>query len=308
MARLFASQWAPEYGSPEQFAADQETGVAAQLWEHPSLTAVDCPDRPCRLAFVDGIRKVEAELFYAADDRAQPTPGVAGVLAVGGVVPGPDGMLRVEPVFVERLAILVGENAPLLPEQPGGWSWTAATCQEDPVAELHERMRLREAELSARLASEGHTVCLDGPLSVLPPEGLAIVGYIKTHHRRLLDPEDHHRVGTLGFRQRSTIFSLGEKLSCYFRLAAPRPEFHPWHGIVRLEARSAPGAAELLGTVCSALPRFAGVAHIDPRAPQNLQAVGALEKELRRRCGDTRLGTRAARAAVRERSSWTNIG
>ena len=46
------------------------------------------------------------------------------------------------------------------------------------------------------------------------------------------------------------------------------------------------------------VPRFAGVAHRDPRAPQNLQPVGALEKYLRHLLGDAGLAVRAVRQAV----------
>jgi len=46
------------------------------------------------------------------------------------------------------------------------------------------------------------------------------------------------------------------------------------------------------------LPRYAGVAHRDPRAPQNLQPVGALEAHLRHLLGDPGLAYRAVREAV----------
>ena len=46
------------------------------------------------------------------------------------------------------------------------------------------------------------------------------------------------------------------------------------------------------------VPRFAGVPHRDPRAPQNLQPIGALETHLRHLLGHPGLATRAVREAV----------
>jgi hypothetical protein len=48
-----------------------------------------------------------------------------------------------------------------------------------------------------------------------------------------------------------------------------------------------------------ALPRYAGVAHVDPRAPQNLQPIGGLEAQLSHRLGDQRQAAVAVRAAAR---------
>jgi hypothetical protein len=45
----------------------------------------------------------------------------------------------------------------------------------------------------------------------------------------------------------------------------------------------------------------ASQAHLDPRAPQNLVPIGALERELRHRMGDPGLVYRALRAVVAER-------
>jgi len=75
----------------------------------------------------------------------------------------------------------------------------------------------------------------------------------------------------------------------------------PWAGIVRLEMPASAGlgtAAAQADVLAVALLRFAGVAHRDPRAPQNLQPVGALEKHLRALLGPSGLATRAIRESV----------
>jgi hypothetical protein len=45
-------------------------------------------------------------------------------------------------------------------------------------------------------------------------------------------------------------------------------------------------------------PRFASVAHKDPRAPQNLHPIAELERALRRRLGDPALLYRSLRVAA----------
>ena len=116
-------------------------------------------------------------------------------------------------------------------------------------------------------------------LEVLRSRDLAVAGYVKTHHRALLPAELHARVPELGTGDRTRIFALGqERYSCYMRLAAGAGR-SPWYGITRLEV-SQSGGLEQARLVCdqlaTSLPRFAGRPHRDPRAPQNLQPIGAL--------------------------------
>ncbi|MEW6281195.1 MAG: hypothetical protein AB1758_21470, partial [Candidatus Eremiobacterota bacterium] len=164
--------------------------------------------------------------------------------------------------------------------------------------------------LAEELSRQGRLVLLDGPLCQVRGLAHPVVGYVKTHHRRLLPPQDHDRVAALGAGQRTSLFSVSQRHSCYFRLVCRSAEQHPWFGVVRLEVPGDLGredARRLADRVCSALPRHAGVAHIDPRAPQNLQAIASLERELRRRSGERALGYRAARAAVLEFTSSREV-
>ncbi|MBI3929503.1 MAG: hypothetical protein HY319_28430 [Armatimonadetes bacterium] len=306
MVRVYAGEWAPEYGSPQKDEPEELPGQAS-VWEHPQLRRVPCPPASERvaLAFVDGVRHVEAQLFFS-DGAAAPVPGAAGVYAVGAAAPEEGGRLGFRRLEVRRLAIFGGGRHAVLPEQPGGWRWECASVDSDspeaPLEELQRRMREREMACAEELAADC-TVCLDGPLHRVRGLSLPVVGYIKTHHRRLLPEEDHARVGQLGARERTSLFSISQRYSCYFRMAPPRPDRHPWYAVVRLEIAEElgrEGALRLLDRVCGELPRYAGVPHVDPRAPQNLQPVGALEKELRRRCGDRALGRRAAQRAAEQ--------
>ena len=81
----------------------------------------------------------------------------------------------------------------------------------------------------------------------------------------------------------------------------PAAEAGRWPASSGASARptSAPsGAVRLADWSAAALPRYASAAHKDARAPQNLYPIGGLERELRRRLGDSRLLYRALRSAA----------
>jgi hypothetical protein len=163
-------------------------------------------------------------------------------------------------------------------------------------------MRQAEGRLAEVLAVEGWTVICDGPLSFVRSTDLPVCGYVKTHHRPLLVPEQHALVATLAGGQRSPLFAVSDRYSCYLRISDRSLGQGPWHGIARLEFPQSAGLAEVTRTanqIAAVLPRFAGVRHIDPRAPQNLQPIGALERQLRQRLGNPRQSALAVREAAR---------
>ena len=87
------------------------------------------------------------------------------------------------------------------------------------------------------------------------------------------------------------------------RAAACRALEHGLAGIVRLEVRAALGlqqAVELANFAAVRLPEFASTAVRDPRAPQNLVPVGALEEQLRHRLGDVITIRRAIERKIHE--------
>ena len=66
-------------------------------------------------------------------------------------------------------------------------------------------MRDAEADIAEALSNEGWLTVLDGPLhGIRHRRGLPVIGYVKTHHRRMLAREHWLRVpeltarGTLG--------------------------------------------------------------------------------------------------------------
>jgi hypothetical protein len=335
----------PRYGLADQVVWPQDDVDAVELAEDASLRSHTVgPALEARaMAFVDGVRRTETWLYYEDEAAGISARGLAGSFGVGcvrvergaaggvggagvaspgrGAAGGTRGAgvasPRRRPEFaehrIERLLIWGsgGSIDEALPEVEGGWRWQPAsipdTDPEAPLQELQRRMRIAEAGLAEELAASGLLTVLDGTLAAVRAPDLAIVGYVKTHHRALLAPDQHVRVTSLRAGERTTLFQLhrqglrGRPYSCYFRLADSGPLASPWSGIVRLEVPEWGGlehARTLVDSVAAVLGPFAGVPHRDPRAPQNLQPIGALETHLRRLLGSPALAMRAVRDAV----------
>jgi hypothetical protein len=128
-----------------------------------------------------------------------------------------------------------------------------------------------------------------------------VVGIIKRLARPYLDAARDALLPQLSAGERTPLFGIADvqgrvrRYSWYLRLVPLRPPWHGYAGLVRCEVSStiSTGAAvDLADLVTAALPSYAGRAS-DPRAPQNLAPVGALESWLRHRMGDPLLIRRA---------------
>jgi hypothetical protein len=260
------------------------------------------------VAFVDGVRRGEASLYVTDPGTGSLVRGVAGSHAAGAAVTRGDGFMEYAGIRVHRLLIWGSGFTAALPPAAGGWAWESRSIADPapdaPLKELQLRMREEEGRLAEELCAGGYLVIVDGSLHFVRSRDLPVTGYIKTHHRALLPPEDHRRIPGLDAGERTSLFALGDdRYSCYLRLAATTELSGPWSGIVRIEIPQSAGlaiAVETADRVAAAVPRYAGVAHRDPRAPQNLQPVGALESRLRHLLGDPGLAFRAVREAVHE--------
>ena len=128
----------------------------------------------------------------------------------------------------------------------------------------------------------------------------------KSHHVSYLEPDLERVVGSLEPFERTPLFlttTSYRRYSTYLRLEGDRS--HPFSGVVRLElsAESPVSIVQRFASLAArTLPRYGSVPHKDPRAPENLFPIGALERELRRRLGDHGIVHRALRA-VAARSS-----
>jgi hypothetical protein len=305
MARIFVEGWAPEYGAPldpDDALAPAEGSVDETVETDDWAPLPGHDDGIEQVAFVDGVRRVDARLVL--DDPSGPVPGLCGTFAVGAVrwdrrVP------RSEVVHerVERWAVLAGGRSEIFPavelDPPYG---TTTTPDDDPdglIRTLHSAMRKAEGGVASTLAAECFVVA-DGPLNELA--ALPAVGYVKTHRVTYLSPERNAVVARLTPGERTPLFTIGgyRRYAWYLRLAEVLGG-HGWSGIVRCEAAASLPLAEvrtIADRTAALLPAVASEPHVDPRAPQNLVPIGALERQLRHRMGDPGLVVRALRAAV----------
>jgi hypothetical protein len=311
MARIFVEGWAPEYGTPldqDEALAPAEGSVDPQVESDVWEPVEGADDDVRRIAFVDGVRRVDARLTLD-DPVAGPVPGLCGTFAVGATLwDRPARHATVEAVRIQRWAVLAGGRDEILPPvalEPG---YTTTTCaSDDPVNlihELHTRMRRAEGEVASSLADDSFVVA-DGPLNQLTAQ--ATVGYIKSHRVTYLAPEQNALVAQLAPGQRTPLFTIADykRYSWYLRLAVLQGG-HSWSGIVRCEASGQLPLADvrtIADRTATVLPLVASEPHLDPRAPQNLVPIAALEKELRHRMGDPQLVYRALREATLREAS-----
>jgi hypothetical protein len=306
-AKVYVEEWQAHYGIPLHIDGDSDDLGTAEVVEAAAEFCISPGEveLPARLAFVDGVRRGDAYLYIEDDRTGTLGHGVAGAHACGAAL-WESGSIRCDHLRTSWLVIWGGGFAADLPSVRGGYRWKSAsvadTDHDAPLRELQRRMRQAEGQLAEELATNAWTVVCDGPLSFVRSTDLPVCGYVKTHHRPLLVPEQHAQVAALSGGQRSPLFAVSDRYSCYLRITDRSPSQAPWHGIARLEFPQSAGLAEVTMTanqLATALPRFAGIRHIDPRAPQNLQPIGALERQLRQRLGHPRQAALAVRAAAR---------
>jgi hypothetical protein len=187
-------------------------------------------------------------------------------------------------------------------------TWHAVGARDATTESLtyavHDAMtkaEVRVAEAARHCGDE--LIVVDGPLRDRRHVPHA-VGLIKTHEKRYLEGRPGATVERLAAGERTPVFFVESKwnrYSWYVRLPGVDGG-GPWAGIVRIEASAelAPARVSALAQQVSALVlRFASAPHKDPRAPQNLYPIAGLERELRRRLGDSALLYRALRTAAR---------
>lgn len=309
MSRLHVEGWAPEFGSPfetdDSLADDGKVDEAVEV-DGPWSPIPGVDDGIEVVAFVDGVRRVDARLTI--DEPEGPVPGICGTLAVGAVcwdrtVP----RSKIERVRVERLAVFGhGKAAPVPVAGPQLAYRSESVPDVDPgalVQRFHGAMRKAEAVLSEELAKQGTFVVADGPINDL--SATEKVGYIKTHRAPYLSPVAAGIIARLRTGQRTPLFLIGKggafpRYSWYFRLAEISGG-HSWTGVVRAEVSShvdLATARRVADRTTAVLPLVASQPQVEPRAPQNLVPIAALERELKRRLGDRTFIHRALRSAV----------
>jgi hypothetical protein len=307
MAQLSVDPWDPAYGVSTDIAdLDMSSATVNVDFEVPASEWQPITPAGPQLAgaalFVDGVRRIDAHVWIT-DDHGLTDSGICASYAAGAVLC--DGSATVCAVRVGRGLFSASSSAFDLATSAGTYTVRiAASSAPDSLSlALQERMGALEVDAAeeALHVCRAQLVVIDGPLrgrTHLPNA----VGVIKTHHVVYLPAEQHRMVGELRAGQRTPMFTLGtswSRHSWYLRL--PGGTGSPWAGVVRCEASAelAPSVAIALADLATAsLPRFASQAYKDPRAPQNLYPIGALERDLRRRLGEQQLVYRALRVAA----------
>lgn len=250
-----------------------------------------------RVFFVDGVRRLERRVLLG--DGEGHVHGAFGSLAVGAVEARPGRMAWAQQE-VRRVLIATAGRAlqhpvpagPALAYEPLG------TDQRGPdaaLARLQDEMRACESRLADALSRHGDALVIgDGPLRFAASGHAAVLGLIKRLVKLHLPAGPARVLGRLAPGQRTPLFRLMPRegfarWSWFLRLDSARLAESELAGLVRLEVAepaTRDDARRLADFTAGLLPRFAPSRARDPRAPQNLLPVGALELRLRRLLGD----------------------
>lgn len=316
--------WAAEYNTAYYAdIADRDDGkvnidasleVAADDWHALRPIALDTVWTD--MFFLDGSRRVEARVLLE-QDRRQLAFGAMGTYAVGAVsccarFSRPASFF--EDMRVKRICALssgydrVNEPKPLeltalAPFQLGNLHYDIVPTEEIDadavVRKLQQEMLEAEKALAGNLADTypDALIVVDGRRSLLSRER-NLVGYVKTIHDIKINRQQLDMVQKLEQGERSPIYLVnpGRSEQQYFewflRLRDPRPWLYSLAGMVRLQAYAGTNPEQYLADtimlanwLSATLPKLASRQHQDPRAPQQLLPVRALEAELRRRMG-----------------------
>lgn len=296
-ARLAVDPWDPSYGSALGEAALEASTATftLDLEEDPGAWApMSPPDDawlPEEVLIVDGVRRIDARLWFTEPDEPAPTLGLAASYAAG-VVRIADGQARVEEVRVGRGAYTSSATAADLVTRVATYPVRHTSGAEYDDLVLAVQNHMRDLELLAAQSTrtnDDDLLVVDGPLrgrTSIP----RTIGYIKTHQAAYLPPELNAVVAALAPGQRTPVFSIGTSWSRHtWYLRLPVVSSSPWAGVVRCEVADTLSKGEVItlaDTSATVLPPLGSQPHKDPRAPQNLIPIGGLEKLLRHRLGD----------------------
>ena len=306
--RFAVESWSPEYGSPTESMGLTDSSGPVDPWVESDVGdwAPRVPDPAAEpfasVAFVDGVRRVEANVFITGTDGLV-RQGICASYAAGVVHCG--ARATVVAAEVRRGLFAPADGADTLVTRHGRFDLHPTTSDEPDVLSLRLQRAMGELESEVAAAATDHhavdAVVVDGPLRL----GLhrpGFIGYVKTHHAAYGPPLVRDIVTRLGCGERTPLLLLDGPVARYsWYLRLPCSVAHGWDGIVRLEAAAdtaVAAAVVLADRVACTLARFASVPHKDPRAPQNLVPIGGLERDLRHRLGDPQLLLRSLRLAA----------
>lgn len=318
--RFHVDGWDPSYGTSMGIdgvaetvsSVDPDVEVRADRWCGIGPTAVP---PPAATVVVDGVRRLDARVWIADAETGDSTMGLCASYAAGAVCCCRHGAHFLQPEVrrglfstdphVRDLTTRIGQYRAfptVLREALGTAQSLSVALQRqltglERIAAVHARAQLSEHGMD----DGSDLLVVDGPITGREQLPRAL-GFVKSHQIAYLEPRLHALVGRLAAGERTPVFLLGtswDRYTWYLRL--PGPLGHSWSGIARVECAAnvtADGAVALANLSQVVLPRFASEEYKDPRAPQNLYPVAALERELRRRLGHPGLLYRALRQAA----------
>ncbi|GAA4549759.1 hypothetical protein [Pseudonocardia xishanensis] len=316
--RFSVDPWDPSYGTSDdgergESSAEVDAGVELPVGAWRPIPADPAVVAPEAVLFVDGVRRVDAQI-WVDDGEGGAAPGLCASYAAGVVCCcEPHGAHLVEGLEhgVRHGVFTTAPEAADIATSAGTYRAHVAAARRDipPMQALSLALQvdLADAELWAAGRSRllgcvsDDLLVVDGPLHGRENLPRAI-GFIKSHRTEYLEDPLRKVVGRLSAGERTPVLRIDgswKRYSWYLRL--PCPPGTPWAGIVRIEcsaALPAEGAVLLASLSQTTLPRFASTAYKDSRAPQNLYPIGGLERQLRRRLGDPGLLYRALRRAA----------
>lgn len=313
--------WDADYGSElpidtsdeaDDAAVDTDVDVSG-AWTPIAPGATTATDP---LVFVDGVRRIDARVIL----RRRPTEivdslygepiqalvhGAFGAYAVGAVVVS-EGRATWGAVEIQRL-LATGSGVDVGPTPPleGALRYASTSAPESdadaPLRGIQRAMRAAEERVAHACADAGGLVVADGPLSfgaARPTRG-RVVGFVKRLYKLYVG----ERVAVLPVLPRGTrspLFAIRapagfSRWSWFVRCATPARGDSEWTGLARLEVDGHLPLAEaraIADETTARLPAFAPTRARDPRSPQNLLPIGALEARLRRLLGDRALTRR----------------
>jgi hypothetical protein len=306
--------WQAEYG-PE-LAADYESELPREvvledvdlprgLWQPitPSPARV-----PRNLMFADGVRRIEARIQIPRLGGV--VYGAFGSYAVGSVhiLDGKAsfGEVKVDRVVATGAGIELPQLVPVMSAAHYRPVHTPNPDVDGPLQRIQEEMRRAEEVVARKLADLYEALVItDGPLTFQGVGRGHTVGYIK----RILEfyVSDPSFLGTLPSGTRTPLFAIRTqrrfaRYAWFTRVSEPYIGDSPLSGIARLEISEDAGlsvARDLADATTLILPRFAPNRGRDPRAPQNLAPIGALELYLRHMMGDRELLRRYIEQVIR---------
>lgn len=269
--KFAVESWAPEYGISAdesqllEAAGNVDVTVEVALADWGPLSPPAGTMLPARLLFVDGVRRIDARVWY--DDNGITRAGVCASVAAGSVSCA-DSKATINEACVGR-GFFAKSSASAGPISTKHGAYEYFPCPgdtpEDFYLGIHEQMTAIESKIAAQ--HDADLVVFDGPLRGRN-DPLA-VGYVKTQQVQYLPDEIQPVLGRLGDGQRTPLFLIGGRgrtaYSWYLRL--PGPRLQPMSGIVRCElvARgTVQNAAERANEITLTLPKYASEPHKDP--------------------------------------------